>query len=444
MITLDKKYRPAIFNDVCGQESSIDILKRVVFKGLYRAAYLFEGPSGTGKTTCARIFSKAILCKSPVNGDPCNSCESCLLFDKEQHYGYREHDAASVGGKDDMVKLRDEAYSIPVSGKKILLIDECQDISSQGQDALLKQVEECPDHLIYVFCTTEREKIKKTLQDRCVEISFSKVNPVLILQRLKYICEKENIKYEEDALNILADSSEGHVRNAVKNLEKVSYLGDLTEKSVKSVYKNFDEDLFVLLNFLGKDLKIVIDMYKKVSMHLSSMEFYNRLLALVNDGANFLYGYEDFSKKRREMLQTLKDTHGYGLLEFLKYLVDHDRFSNLQSDLLVLHYKFGSNSFVPKSIPDTLQVAPQIVPQNNDVPVLSYTELSKKSVKERCELLRKQRANQKTEQDKETENIPEQWPLPKEERFGENSLDDGFLSPQEFSKNLVGGRGGGF
>jgi len=449
---LDRKYRPSIFGEVLGQDPVIDVLKAIVCKKLYRSAYMFEGPSGTGKTSSGRIFSKAILCESPINSDPCNKCDSCVLFDKEQHFGYRELDAATVGGKDDMVRLRDEAYSIPVSGKRIILIDEAQDISSQGQDALYKQLEECPDHLIYIFCTTEPEKIKKPLRDRCVEFSFSKVSTSSIFNQIKLICDKENISYEESALQHIAENAGGHVRSAIKNLEKVSCLGAITENIVRSMYKNYDEEIFEMLKFLGKDLKKVMEMYKKVSNHLSSNEIYNRILALVNDGANFLYGHGDFSSKRREMASHLRDIHGFGLLEFLKYLIEHDRFMNIESDLLVLHYKFGAQNFVPKTIPikdnsNNNQVDinnNNNLQQNTTVPILSYSELSKKSIKERCEILRKQRMTQKSEQAQETENVPEQWPLPKEERFGEDSLDDEILSPQDFTRDLVGGRGGDF
>ncbi len=197
----DTKFRPSTFKDVIGQDVTVTILRTIVSQKKYGSAYLFSGPSGVGKTTIGRIFSKAVLCDAPIDGEPCGKCDSCLSFQEEKNFGYRELDSASYGSKEDMVKLRDEASFLAFGKKKIILLDECQDISKQGQDALLKQVEQCPPHLMYIFCTTEPEKIKGTLRKRCIHFQFSKVDPVPILDRLKEVCNKESLSFEESALH---------------------------------------------------------------------------------------------------------------------------------------------------------------------------------------------------------------------------------------------------
>jgi len=440
-----------------GQESTIRILRAIIKKNQYESAYLFSGPSGVGKTTGGRIFSKAVLCDSPVDGNPCGKCESCLMFSQEKHFGYKEMDAASFGGKEDMVKLRDEAAFQSMSKKKIILLDECHDISRQGQDALLKQVEQCPEHLIYIFCTTDPDKMNRTLRNRCMEFQISKVNPDLIVSRLKTICEKENIPYETEALTMMAIRSEGHVRNALNILEESAYLGNITVDGIKSVLKDYDKEIFGIISNLGIDLQKALDSYKEVSSYLSPMEIYASILSLLNDASKLLYGYKDFHLQRKELLEKLKDTHGYSLLEFMNYLIHRDKFIDkigIQSDIVLLHYKFSINSFSPQSqkvvtvVTHQPQQAQHVSVQKNEPeaitnkPPLDYTQLSKMSVKDRSRVLCELRQNRPIEKDaEETERIPFEWPLPKEERLGEN-LDDEIVSPEEFSQNLVGGRGG--
>lgn len=432
-----------------GQQAPVEVLRAIVTLKRYGSAYLFSGPTGVGKTTNARIFAKAILCESPLNGDPCGICESCKLFEREQHFGYVELDSASVGGKDDMIKLRDEAAFLSIVKKKIILLDECHDISKQGQDALLEQVESCPEHLIYIFCTTDPDKMKKPLRDRCMHFQFLKISPELITPRLKFICEQEKLKYDEEALRLMALRSEGHVRNAINILEEVAYLGDISVKNINLISRDFEEEIFTVISNLGIDLAKVIETSKLISSSLSEIEFYNQLLSMVSDASKFLYGYDNFSGKRKDFLSRLKDVHGSSLLEFLNYLISRDKYIDkvgLQSDLIILHYKFSMNSFVPRqqkessNTPQT-QPTPQTQEPQKNAPSLTYSDLKRMDILEQGRVLR-QRRNQKLEQIAESEKVPATWPLPKEERIGESSLDEKNLSPQEFSQNLVGGRGG--
>ena len=433
-----------------GQEGAILVLKKTIESDSYGSAYLFKGPSGVGKTTIGRIFSNVILCESPIGCNPCFKCESCRLFLKDQHFSYRELDAASYGGKEDMVKLRDDASSLGVTKKKIILLDESHDISRAGQDALLKQTEQCPEHLIYIFCTTDPDKMNETLLNRCTPFHFTKIEPSYIKQRLKTICEKEKIKYQDDALQIIAIRSEGHVRNAINLLELVAYLGEINLVNIEKISRDFEEDIFTIVSNLGIDLGKVINTYRKISSYLSVFEFYNLLLSLVNDAVKLLHGYEDFFEKRKKLLIKLKGIHGHSLSEFLNYLISRDKFIEkigIESDLVILHYKYNAHSFIPRIQKRTLEEPQEDKPvkkkEEPNTPFFSVDEITKMEVLKRSKILRTQRKNQKLGEKEESLIVPLEWPLPKEERPGRgNAFGEASLTPHEFSQGLVGGRGG--
>jgi len=434
------------FKDVIGQEPVICVLKASVEKSLYGSAYMFSGPFGDGKTTMARIFAKTILCESPVEGNPCCKCESCLLFEQERHFGYREIDAASYGGKDDMVSLRDDASTLAVSKKKIINIDESHDISKQGQDALLKQTEECPEHLVYMFCTTDPDKLKATLRDRFMEFHITKVDTGPIAERLRVICTAEGIEYQEEALQVIAERADGHVRSAINLLEEVAYLGTVDMENLNKVSRDYEEDIFLILSNLGTNLPKVIETYQSISSYLSSFEFYNLMLSMVSDATKYLYEYEKFSEKRLNILSKLKETHGFNLIEFLNYLIKRDKYVEkvgIQSDLVILHYKFCANNFAPRIQKSTSDTTSQKQTTKNDdsTDSLSYTELSKLSITERNKKLREYRnQEQKTREKEKSKTVPLKWDLSKEERPGK-TLENENMSALEFSQRMIGGRG---
>jgi DNA polymerase III subunit gamma/tau len=455
-MALDTKFRPLTFKEVIGQDVSVSILRAIIFQKKYGSAYLFSGPSGVGKTTVGRIFSKAILCESPVDGDPCCTCSSCQLFHEDKHFGYRELDAASFGGKDDMIKLRDDAAFLSIEKKKIILLDECHDISKQGQDALLKQVEQCPSHLIYIFCTTEPEKVNKTLRKRCVHFQFSKVDSTPILERLKVVCQQEGLVWEESALEFIADKSLGHVRDSLKLLEEVSFLGPITIDSVRKVSCDYSDLVFSVLANLGRDLPSSIESCKKASAILSNWDFYEQMLSMVSDAVKLFYGYDGFLPQRKEMLIKLRDIHGSTLLEFLNYLITRDKYVDrigLYSDIVLLHYKFCSNGFQPQVPVQPVSKVQSIEPQQDSIavstaqassPQITHAQLSKMSIKDRAAVLRSQRKPHNIGEKEEPQKVPVEWSLPKEERRpGAVSFEEKELTPLEFSKLLVGGRSGG-
>jgi len=458
-IRLAQRYRPASFDAVIGQESVITVLKAIVKAGRHESAYLFSGPAGTGKTTLGRIFSMAMLCDAPVESGPCCACESCRLFLKEQNFAYTELDAATYSGKEDMIKLRDDAAFTSMSKKKIILLDECHDISKQGQDSLLKQVEQCPSHLVYIFCTTDPDKMLPTLRDRCMQFQISRLDSALIAGRIKKICEEEKISYEDEALASIADKADGHVRNAVNLLEEVAYLGPVTVTNLSVVSKDHDGHIFAMIAALGSDLNLAMAEYRQVSSYLSPGDLYARVISLVNDACRVLHGFDGFPPQRLQALLRLRDVHGFSLMEFLNYLITRDKFIDrigMQSDIIVLHHKFNAKQFTvvepPRLIrmesPQTPQIqqaaqpqtAAGLAPREEKAPALSYTHIARLPEKEKSRTLREMRSAQVQEKEDPSAKVPSEWPLPKDYRPGASSSDDGFLSPQDFSKLLVGGR----
>lgn len=294
-----------------------------------------------------------------------------------------------------------------------------------------------------MFCTTNPDKMAPTLKDRCMNFQLFALDVSLVYQRLKYVCDQENFNYRDDALTLISEKSRGHVRSALNMLEKVSYLDEINVKNLNFVYKDFEENIFTIIANLGIDLNVVLDTYHSISSYLSSMQFYNLLLSLVNDTVKYLYGYDKFSEKRLEFLQKLKEIHGSSLQDFLDYLIKRDKYVEkigIQSDLIILHSKFEANSFIkkPPQVVSKTQNQPKSEPKTQN---LSFTELSKLDVNERSRVLREQRSKHKIEQKEEKENVPLDWPLPKEKRLGENNSNSREnLSAEEFSQNLVGGR----
>jgi hypothetical protein len=236
----------------------------------------------------------------------------------------------------------------------------------------------------------------------------------------------------------------------VQYLEEASFIGGATSEIISDMIKDIDGPVFDILVHLGSDLTKVIEAYNKILSYVSISDFYSELINMVSDASKLIYDYNTFPPKRLEYLTRLRSVHGGKLLEFLDYLISRDKYMDkigFQSDLIVLHYKFGSNSFVPKI--QTLQTKSvdqaQPTPQKTDSPpVISYAQLSKMGDKEKAQFLREQKKTQKSGQVSDQKNVPADWPLPKEERLGKDSLDDAILTPQEFSRNLVGGRGAEF
>ena len=238
-----RKYRPMSFDSVVGQQALTTTLKNAVKSGKLAHAYLFCGPRGVGKTTCARIFAKAINCEHPTaDSEACNECESCKAFNEGRSYNIFELDAASNNSVENIKSLMDQTRIPPQVGRyKVFIIDEVHMLSTAAFNAFLKTLEEPPAHVIFILATTDKHKILPTILSRCQIYDFERMTVPNIIDHLKRVAEKENIQYDEEALNVIAEKADGGMRDALSIFDQVaSYSqGNIT-------YQKVIEDLNVL------------------------------------------------------------------------------------------------------------------------------------------------------------------------------------------------------
>lgn len=218
---LYRKYRPQTFTDVVGQKHITQTLKNQLIGDRLSHAYLFIGTRGTGKTTCARILSRAINCSNPTDGEPCNKCISCVGIENGSILDVVELDAASHSGVDDVRALREEAIYLPATTKKrVYIIDEAHMLSGQAFNALLKVLEEPPEHILFVLATTEVHKVPATIYSRCQNFMFRRLPHETIAERLGYIAKAENMKLSGDAAQRLSILADGSMRAGISLLDQ--------------------------------------------------------------------------------------------------------------------------------------------------------------------------------------------------------------------------------
>ena len=220
---LYRKWRPRTFDDVVGQEHITETLKQQVAGDRLSHAYLFTGTRGTGKTTCAKILARAVNCRQPENGNPCNQCPACLGIENGSILDVLELDAASNNGVDQVRALRDEAVYTPAAvRKRVYIVDEVHMLSTPAFNALLKILEEPPDHLMFILATTELHKVPATIRSRCQQFAFKRILPGQIAQRLGYVAQEEGIDLTADGAALLARLADGGLRDALSLLDQCS------------------------------------------------------------------------------------------------------------------------------------------------------------------------------------------------------------------------------
>ncbi len=234
---LYRKYRPQVFEDVCGQAHITDVLRFQAANERVSHAYLFCGSRGTGKTTCAKILAKAVNCENPQNGSPCCQCSSCRDIDSGIATDVIEMDAASNNGVGDIRRLCEEVvYTPSMLKKKVYIIDEVHMLSTEAFNALLKTIEEPPAHIVFVLATTELHKIPATIVSRCQRFDFRRIDMNVIAGRLQYIAEKEGLSVSLEAAQLIARQAQGGMRDAIGLFELCGAGGaDVTAERVKSV-----------------------------------------------------------------------------------------------------------------------------------------------------------------------------------------------------------------
>lgn len=231
-----RKYRPSTFNSVVGQKSLTTTLKNAILSGKLAHAYLFCGPRGVGKTSCARIFAKTINCMNLTpEGEACNTCESCQSFDEQRSLNIHELDAASNNSVDDIRSLIEQVRIPPQVGKyKVYIIDEVHMLSQAAFNAFLKTLEEPPHYAVFILATTEKHKILPTILSRCQVYDFSRISVSDAVEHLQYVAKEENVTAEPEALNVIAQKADGGMRDALSIFDQViSYTGgNVTYKAV--------------------------------------------------------------------------------------------------------------------------------------------------------------------------------------------------------------------
>ena len=305
-----RKYRPANFTSVVGQEHITSTLKNAIEREQLAHAYLFCGPRGVGKTTCARIFAKAINCMTPNSSEACNECESCMSFNDGRSMNIHELDAASNNSVDDIRTLIEQVRIIPQVGRyAVFIIDEVHMLSTAAFNAFLKTLEEPPAHAIFILATTEKHKIIPTILSRCQIYDFNRIRVEDSVRYLKYIAEQEKVSFDDESLNLIAQKADGGMRDALSMFDKaVSFGGDnLNLKQVAQTLNVLDYDTyFVMVETLLK------------GNYADALVSFDRVLSNGFSGQTFTSG---MNKHTRDLL-VAKNPQTLSLIEMTGSLLD--------------------------------------------------------------------------------------------------------------------------
>lgn len=372
-MALDTRYRPTRFDDVIGQDASVQVLRQFVRTGTgFHQSYVFSGFHGSGKTTMGRILARALLCEAPVDGDPCDKCTSCTsILERGSAECFTEFDAATNSGKDDIRSIVETLNYDTFSGKRrIYLMDEAHRLSKDALDALLKPMEDTvhgseDKMLVCIFCTTEPERMRSTIFSRCAPaFVIRRVTPDRIADRLAYVCDQEGIPYEREALVLIAEATECHIRDGLKSLEGVSMLGGATVDNVRSYLRlNVNAHYLDILQCIGVDLPRVLEVAEQVTQSVSPATAYERLA----EAAMLAYRVSMGAARppsywSKEVLDRVAAQHGDHLVGFAETFASRPGnpvAATLSCDLAVLHHnRAGSWVAKPRTIVGPTPTAP--------------------------------------------------------------------------------------
>lgn len=401
-MSLDTKYRPRTYSDVLGQKGSVKTLKGLVSEGVgWNQSYLFAGPYGSGKTTLGRILARGLLCESPNEGEPCDECTSCKGMLSGSSDAFIEVDAATNSGKADVKKILEELDYATFSGRrKLYLFDEAHQLSRDALDALLKPMEENrrgsdEKRLVCIFATTEPEKMRATVLSRCAPaFIIHHVDSEEIADRLAWVCDQEGYTYERDALVLIADFTEGHIRDALKAVEGVASSNgkSVSHEAVRSYLHVDRNDLLckILISEGAEALKICESVLSSTPPSVA----FERLLSATMFSISLGMGAGNPPPYwNKEVLEEAWGKHGSRLLSLAEGLASKPRRATeamfkcevlkwtsgfvMSPQIVAVASEQAEKSVTPKKEPETRKISKSHKGNTTDLPQVSLMEFSK-------------------------------------------------------------------
>lgn len=347
------EYRPVDFGSIIGLEIPKEVFQAILKHKVYDPAYMLVGPFSSGKTTLGRTFARAALCTSPQPDlSPCNKCPSCLSFLRNAHPGYLEVDAANYGTKEKITEIKESIQYESLTSLKFILLDEAHNISEEGMNALLGQLEQINNNVIFLLCTTDYDKMPPPLRSRCIQIHLPEPYESDVFVKLERICKERSLEYEPEALRVIVQGVGRHYRDAENYLRQVSLLGPVTVEAVKKVVCLYDSEIVEMFLKLPGDLSAAVAISEYLIARMGTKRIYQSILRILNDSIKCMVDVPFESPVYVGLLKKMAGQYGQTLYGILDYVLSKNRFGEtvfFQSDILIMHYKFKKGGIEVKA-----------------------------------------------------------------------------------------------